>query len=664
MLPKPSDSYVLKEKKILGYLHYYKGSKEPTPSKIIMIMQNFQVFKNFSITSDITSIFFRIYFNYILKLPFLTYTNEMSNFLFEILQYKPKFSLNVIQLLEKLKKEDYLLNSIKGTLSPQRIVVFFLDKLSKFLMNLEPSVNISLYFEIIFYIISDPIINPSHILTSLKRLTDNNFLNFDAHIRYINNENIFFISKKIIKNFSLTEKIFKQLFQIFDFLGNNTNDFCIKDSAIIYKKLLVNLTQQKLGKIFFNRPKINQEIFVYKTAKEYLTLHAEKNFVLKNISLKKSFEERKILGFEDNSATIFGNFNNEIKNEQNLENFFLNEDCNFFESISNDDIIKVLKPDRKVNNENSIFYNNNDNIDNNINNFNKLQEKIYSNFNENLKKLEFYDLKKMKNYKTNYFLQKKAFENFMKNLTNSPVFIILPLEINLLKIKEKYLSILILFEESNAYEKIPPIFVPFLSNLSYKILLKIYIKEPFPLSIQTGYFLSNEEENIFLSKGEQIELKFEEMFLPIITNEKIEIFEYLWKEELKVKTTKILNNDQENIMKLNENNLKHFWVHQPYAINLQEKSKNERGDIYFYEDFYQIIENFDFNGEICFKNKLKDKERNQEIIISSVMILLPEKYFLIMKLAIDEFCTLVHIKTNNFRVLNYLDSFFLFWNIN
>lgn len=137
LLPKPQDHYILKEKKILAYLSFNHAIQSASPDKIISILQNFEIFKNFSINSEITSLFFRILYSCIKHLPFEEYLKPLSDFIFEIIQHKPKFALNLIELFSKLKIS-----------SKDSIVPAFLTGFSLFLTKIEPSICINNYFDL------------------------------------------------------------------------------------------------------------------------------------------------------------------------------------------------------------------------------------------------------------------------------------------------------------------------------------------------------------------------------------------------------------------------------------------------------------------------------------------------------------------------------------
>ena len=329
LLPKPHDHYVLKEKKILAYLSFHHAIENVSPNKIISILLNFQIFKNFAITSDITSLFFRIVYACIKHLPFEEYIKDLSEFMFEIIQHKPKFALNFIELFSKLK------TSYKSSIVPA-----FLTGFSKFLTKLEPPICINNYFDLIAYTINEPSVSPNEILVSLFRLIqaqDNGILS--QRDLYITNENVLYICKIILKNYQF-DIIYPQLSRIFNYIAQNALDFAFKDTAKIYLLLLNNLNESKLGKIFFKHPKQNPSIFTYDPSN-----HCQIREDL-GINFELCFKERKDLGIKDGACAIFGDLslflqNKTYKNHATFKNFLnLDSFANGFILLEDDCFLK------------------------------------------------------------------------------------------------------------------------------------------------------------------------------------------------------------------------------------------------------------------------------------------------------------------------------------
>jgi len=710
LLPKPHDHYVLKEKKILAYLNFHYAIEQCSAEKIISILLNFQIFKNFAINSDITSLFFRIIYACIKHLPFEEYLKDLSEFMFEIIQHKPKFALNFIELFSKLKIS-----------SKKSIVPAFLTGFSLFLTKIEPPICINNYFDLMVYTINEPSVSPNEILISLYRLIqaqDQGVLS--PREIYITNENVLYLCKKILKNYQF-DTISPHLNRIFNYIAQNALDFTIKDTAKIYLLLLNNLNESKLAKIFFKHPKQNASIFSYNPSnncqiKEYL-----------GIQFELCFKERKELGIEDGACAIFGDLSlfllnkpykghSLFKNFLNLDdfanNFTLLEDDSFLKpnpfSITINDFARVFN--KKIN-KNQTFDQNNEGNKKNL-----IEKELETAYCQELKIMRQNSIEEIIGFSEkisgcfsdsslqhSYEFKSFVFSLFFLEFLHNPPFITLPMNLSLLKKNDIFYSLIILFAGSEHYEEIPCLFIPFLENcetqITYKILLKVFVKNPVPMRISTGFFCTGPSEQILLGTGTSIDLRFEDMFLPLRISKKmcdeikktyklnieekdegifkdfikLIIFEFIWtygihkKEneyEKCVESARLLNNTQEKILNLNANYLRHFWIHEPFSLENEEKEERFEGKSVLLEVLKKVrkeIGEFDFEFE-------KELEKNKGLTISNkiyyspVMIILPDKYMVLFKIMIHESCTLIRIKTNIWKSLKHIDSFFDNWN--
>lgn len=694
ILPKPNDNYILKEKKILAFLTFCENNPTIEPSSLIKIVLNFQIFKQFTITSDIVSMFFRIIFVCIEKLPFTHYLSAIADLLFEVLQHKPKFSANAIELFQKIG-DNRTKNDMNNLSKNNEIYTLFLTGFSNYLLKLEPSKKISHYCDLINFVIEEPLIDPHKILQSVFRLVQSIDESLGEGNRYKINENVLFICKKTLQNYSF-EQIADILLEIFSYLTKKSLDFAIKDRAELYKSLLQNLQKHKLNKIF-NSTNPNQQIFAYNTI-EKINFYQNSDDFLNKITLRISYKERKNLGLYDDACAIFGDssliIENKIQKVNKFSNFanFLNlgsfsnqsfpillNQKNIDHIISLNDVINILTKKKNLIESGDIIdgkesdlislqpFSDNDQI---------LEDNIERELSRIKPLLSF--LKIRLNYFSSarneiiYFLKKKILSLFFLQSEFQPQ-IIIPLELNSCSIH--IYSLTIIFANSENFEEIPSIFVPFLSfeeNLKYKILLRLKIKNPVPMEIETGLFFTKSDEKIFLAKNTQLFLKFEDMFLPIQINQKIiesfwnmdenkeeakllinlSIFEELWGRKTP-EATKILKNTKENILKLIDCRLKYFCIHEPIRNN--EEILKILNDLF--GGLYNEKENFDFEFE-----KEQENGESEEIYICPVLIFLPDKYYLCFKIAIHDRCSLVRIKTNRWEILKQIDKYFEFWN--
>jgi len=714
LLPKPHDHHILKEKKILAYLSFHHAIENVSPSKIISILLNFQIFKNFAINSDITSLFFRIVYACIKHLPFEEYLKDLSEFMFEIIQHKPKFALNFIELFSKLKSS-----------SKSSIVPAFLTGFSLFLTKLEPPICINNYFDLMAYTISEPSVSPNEILISLFRLIQSQDQGvLSQRDLYITNENVLYICKLILKNYQF-EIIYPHLNRIFNYIAQNALDFAFKDTAKIYLLLLNNLNERKLSKIFFKHPKQNPSIFTYDPSN-----HCQMREDL-GVKFQLCFKERKELGIKDGACAIFGDLslflqNKSYKNHTLFKNFLnLDSFANCFTLLEDDGFLKqkpfsITMTDFARVFDKTIMKNQELDSIKEENNYLKIEQELQTAYCQELKLMRQNTMEEIINYSEQilsfyfdfnseqiYEFKSFVFSLFWLEFLHNPPFITLPMDLSLAKTKDIIYSLVILFASSEHYEEIPNLFIPFLENsesqITYKILLKVFVKNPVPMRISTGYFCTGTSEQIFLGIGTNIDLKFEDMFLPLrISKElseeikqayklnieekdegifkdliKLIIFEFVWNKgigrkedgyEKCVESAKLLNNSQENILNFNANYLRHFWIHEPLNLENegdgnenQEKIDANKPLQEFLKKVKEEIGEFDFEFE-------KELEKNKGVKISNkiyyspVMMILPQKYVVLCKIMIHESCTLIRIKTNIWKSLKHIDSFFDNWN--
>jgi hypothetical protein len=259
----------------------------------------------------------------------------------------------------------------------------------------------------------------------------------------------------------------------------------------------------------------------------------------------------------------------------------------------------------------------------------------------------------------------------------------------------------------------------------YKIYLIVYPSQPIPSDVEVRAIFYDNLGVCYTGMLNSIKIKFEDFFLPISVPPQYKLiydtpegkiklrevlFKKLWRQfkmndtnfKSFVNTSRMVDLDKSNMIKLvfarlgpfliNQNFLKiDYIVNSPYQENfsdlqneevLQAPSPNEESstlsnipsDNVRIKDYYDNVNNkfrtisYDFvMDEFLEKNSDQSYFAKTNVLrpsryhLAEVIIFIPEKFHILMKIKISEFSSILEIRSDCLKIIEYLDEYFDTW---
>lgn len=688
--PMMVDSLSLKLEKVKLLFILYSELPNTSTDSIMQIISIFDIYKYFSIFSKSCINLFKVYFYTIIKFPEESLINQLCNKIKENLKIVPKILPNMINLLQKIKKIDsdqsicIKTNRITedNRMCFNKIYMFLANKLTEFLANFKSHNKLINYFFLFTELSREENINPSNIVTGLHHLKDaykkSKNWKYDSYILQICVQLLRYHSIDIMRKHNIEQLLFD--------IHLNSFDYGIKDLAKLYYNLVVNVEKELL--ILFIDNKISSESIINKSNENFplLKLHYNikdyKQDLKMSLILSLSTNERENLNiFDDGSAFFDNNFfdklillTNSYKEEiKYSEQYYLNViQCNFNLHLDFDNYLQINTLINKYLTINDIMKLSLSNqqielvIDTNITNID--EEKIYTHLKGHT------EINETINILDVYFKMIDSNEYFIKIPLN--LYLVSKNQFNL----EKLYSIILNFGYSDHLIIKQPILLPYIEkqidedlNINfpyfYKFELFIFPLYPIPSEIDVQASFFDENSNSFTGNLNKVKVKFEDFFCPITFNInnnqnhsylKEILFTKLWEtfDYNYINSCRLINKSRSEMINIVKNKLGPFVINNDYftvepnkIININEK-----------------IDEYDFgNDSIVIKgSNRKDSNVNSlnlenNLIEAKVLIFLPKKYHLLFNIKISEISSVIKIKTDCMKVIEYFDEYFDSW---
>ena len=276
--------------------------------------------------------------------------------------------------------------------------------------------------------------------------------------------------------------------------------------------------------------------------------------------------------------------------------------------------------------------------------------------------------------------------SYLRMLEANTFYIKLPVDIHLTENKEinEMFSISLTFGESPYISIVQPILLPYLSSTlndlnHYRIYCFVYPTLPVPSEIEVNAVFYTNVGNCVTGNLENLNLKFEDYFLPIYfplpfgegkKELKTELFTKFWKGfknlQEAVNSVKLIETSADRmITKVRgmfepflldyEFDKKRYKVENPY-----EEAEWEEGILM--KQYYgkKVNCSYDFNFDrLIEKNKMKESDGG--FCKAQVIIFLCGKFHLLFKIKISHLSTIVKARSDCRKIIEYLDEFYEKW---
>lgn len=224
------------------------------------------------------------------------------------------------------------------------------------------------------------------------------------------------------------------------------------------------------------------------------------------------------------------------------------------------------------------------------------------------------------------------------------------------------------FSTSEHYVPIDPIRIPFIADSEEeitagesfsgfprmnKLLLRLQPISSVPTSFGVNITFNDYLGHMYFGSLETFNVSFQDLFLPVRLPLCFwgNLFEMLWTGCMMGAcwSVKVLDLDKHVVEELIQSQLG------PFKVLSDVRLEDEDFD-FEQEEYFDHWAQMPHDEEDC-----EDIEVSVDVNVVCVIVFIPPKYHLLMRFAISSHSTVVRILTDRFRLLSYMDSFFISW---
>lgn len=283
LCPRWHDPLELKEMKLQALLYCFKLS-QILPSNLLIVLESLSEFKYCQRPVGAHAVVFRFLLRVLIDFP-----SEMDRL--EVPQ----------ELCDMLRSRLCLLPSVLALnqrVNSQAVQYKLLHSLGHFVSHLEPPSRIQRYFGLLVILSEIPWLDPSYVLTALRRLVFcPSCLTWEAGMR------VLITCRRMILSHPQAV-IYQPMLRLLQHLATYQSDVDLRDRALLYLRLLSHSGPAALGSLFNPHPGNMQRMTQMLSPVLPLTVRL-KNGPVPFLRLMKAPQERKRLGLQDRQTAVF-----------------------------------------------------------------------------------------------------------------------------------------------------------------------------------------------------------------------------------------------------------------------------------------------------------------------------------------------------------------------
>ncbi|CAE8685665.1 unnamed protein product [Polarella glacialis] len=645
LCPRWHDPLELKEMKLQALLYCFKIS-QTMPTNLLVVLESLSEFKYCFRPVGAHAVVFRFLLRILIDFSSDVDGLEVPLTLCDLLRSHPRLLPSVLALYEQANS--------------RAVQYKLLHSLGDFVSRLEPPSRIQKYFGLLVILSETPWLDPSYVLTALKRLVfcPSSSLSWQAGMR------VLITCRRVILSHPQAA-IYQPMFRLLQHLSTYQSDVDLRDRALLYLRLLTHAGPAELGALFNPNPGDVQRMT------QTLPPVLPKTVRLINgpvpfLRLVKLPEERQRLGLLDRQCAVFvlPHGRGPLGSEKELQGGGLERPLGTSSSST------AASPGG-------------------VNSFGESEwEKRWGDPGadhqfpkEWLELADAADRELGIGGRFSWLLGE-----YRRHVQASPASIRLPFVLKYQQVQDmqsmggldcprQLFSLELTFSSSEHYVPIEPIRIPFISAdggpagsrldeeaaaggfpCMNKLLLLLRPSSPVPTSFGVNIAFNDSQSHMYFGQLEAFDVAFQDLFLPVRMPLVFwaPLFESLWQGSLEKScwSVKVLDLERDIVHQLIRTQLGPFIV--PSEVHLEEEDFDFEQEEYF--------ERWNADGE---SGLPLEEDDDDDVVVKVdtffIIVFVPPCHHLLMRFAISSRSTIVRILTDRFQLLSYMDAFFLSW---